>query len=350
MLEFEMKFWKKLISVAVLVAIAVTVAAPVAAQDQAELERAQREVEMSMRDAERQLDEAAQRIAELSAAELARAGEFETHWVIENSRPVIGITIGSESDSEPVEGVKIIGISPGGAADEAGLHSGDIITAINGESLSSSNSFEANAKLLEFMQGVEEGDVLDLDYLRDNKNASVEVTPSKRDARVFNFNFDGPGSHVPGAPRAPGTMAFAWVSRQGGHGFGEMEMVELNESLGRYFGTDSGLLIIKAPKDNAYKLQDGDVIKNIDGRTPSDLRHAIRILSSYQSGETVNIEILRDKRKQTVTVQVPDNRRSFVVPALPAAPVLAPVPAAAPVPAIMAVPKVRIVRETVERT
>ena len=129
-----------------------------------------------------------------------------------------------------------------------------------------------------------------------------------------------------------------------------MEMVELNESLGRYFGTDSGLLIIKAPKENAYQLQDGDVIKNIDGRTPGDLRHAIRILSSYQSGETVNIEILRDKRKQTVTVEVPDNRRSFVVPASPASPVLAPAPAAAPVPAIMAVPKVRIVRKTVERT
>ena len=345
-----MKVWKKSMSVVAVAAIAASIAAPARAQDQAELERAEREIEMTMREAERQLDEAAQRIAELSAAELARAGELETHWVIENSRPVIGITIGSESNSEPVEGVKIIGISPGGAADEAGLHSGDIITAVNGESLSSSNSFEANAKLLEFMAGVEEGDVLDLDYLRDNKTASIEVKPSKREAQVFNFNFDDSAGHVPGAPRAPRSMAFAWVSRQGGHGFGEMEMVELNESLGRYFGTDSGLLIIKAPKDNAYQLQDGDVIKNIDGRTPSDLRHAIRILSSYQSGETVNIEILRDKRKQTVTVQVPDNRRSFVVPTPPAAPVLAPAPAAAPVPAILAVPKVRIVRKTVERT
>ena len=82
----------------------------------------------------------------------------------------------------------------------------------------------------------------------------------------------------------------------GGHGFGEMDMVELNESLGRYFGTDSGLLVIKAPSDNAYQLQDGDVIKNIDGRTPSDLRHAARILSSYESGESVNIEIISCSR------------------------------------------------------
>ncbi len=345
-----MKVWKRFICAAAFATIALTIAAPVAAQDQAELERAERDLEMTMREAERQLDEAAQRIAELSAEELARAGEFENVWVMQNSRPVIGITIGSDGDKAPVEGVRIMGISPGGAASEAGLRAGDIITAVNNESLSSSSDSEAIGKLLEFMQGVEDGDVLDLYYLRDNKTASVEVTPTTRAGHVFDFNFDGFSGHAPRVSGTPNAMKFSWISRQGGHGFGEMEMVELNESLGRYFGTDSGLLIIKAPENNAYQLQDGDVIKSIDGRTPSDLRHAIRILSSYQSGETVNIEILRDKRKQTVTVEVPDNRRSFIAPLLPAAPVLAPAAASAPLPAIMAVPKVRIVRKTVERT
>ena len=345
-----MKVWERLICAAAFATIALTIAAPVAAQDQAELERSERELEMTMREAERQMNQAAQRIAELSAEELARAGEFENSWVMQKSRPVIGITIGSDNDKGPVEGVRIMGISPGGAAGEAGLRADDIITAVNNESLSSSSDSEAIGKLLEFMKGVEDGDVLDLEYLRDNKTASVEVAPTTRAGHVFDFKFDSRSGHAPGEPGAPNAMKFAWISRQGGHGFGEMEMVELNESLGRYFGTDSGLLIIKAPRNNAYQLQDGDVIKNIDGRTPSDLRHAIRILSSYQSGETVNIEILRDKRKQTVTLEVPDNRRSFVLPALPAAPVRAQVPAAEAVPAIIAVPKVQIVRKPVERT
>ena len=145
---------------------------------------------------------------------------------------------------------------------------------------------------------------------------------------------------IPGMPNAPSVMAYSWAGRFGGHGFGEMEMVELNESLGRYFGTDSGLLVIKAPSDNAYQLQDGDVIKNIDGRTPSDLRHAVRILSSYESGESVNIEIMRDKRKKTITVEVPDNRRSFVKPSWPASPASV----------IVVAPKVKVVRKAKERT
>ena len=111
-----MGVWKNFISVFLMAAIVVTVAPPVAAQHQAELERAESEVEMRMREAEIQLEQAAQRIAELSAAELARAGEFESHWLIGNSRPVLGITIGSEGGKEPVEGVRIMGISPGGAA------------------------------------------------------------------------------------------------------------------------------------------------------------------------------------------------------------------------------------------
>ena len=129
-----------------------------------------------------------------------------------------------------------------------------------------------------------------------------------------------------------------------------MEMVELNASLGRYFGTDSGLLIVKAPEDNAYQLQDGDVLKSIDGRNPESLRHAIRILSSYESGETVNLTILRDKKEKTITISVPDNRHSFVVPTPESAPAAHAAPMAEPVPAVVIVPRVRVVRKIEEST
>ena len=172
-----MSVWKKYLSACAMLIVVAVFAAPVAAQDerQAELEaqKVAEEAERDMLEAERQLEEAARRIAELSSAELARVVEIESHWVIENSRPVLGINIGSESDSDPVEGVGVIGITPGGAAEEAGMRAGDIITAINGESLSSGTSYESNRLLLEFMNGVEEGDVLDVEYLRAGKTGSV---------------------------------------------------------------------------------------------------------------------------------------------------------------------------------
>ena len=118
-------------------------------------------------------------------------------------------------------------------------------------------------------------------------------------------------------------------------GFGNMEMVKLTERLGRYFGTDSGLLVVRAPSNEALQLEDGDVILGIDGRTPNSVSHAMRILGSYQAGETLKVEIMRDQQKRTIEIDMPDDLQSRV---------LAPVP---PAPAV--VPK-RVVIERQERT
>ena len=103
---------------------------------------------------------------------------------------------------------------------------------------------------------------------------------------------------------------FVWMVTRGG--WGDMELVELSERLGRYFGTDKGLLVVKAPDNEAFKLQDGDVIRGIDGREPTSVRHAMRILGSYQAGESLRIEIMRDKRQHTLAIDMPDNRQSSV--------------------------------------
>jgi len=323
-----MRDWKKVLSAGIFLVMAMAFATSAEAQDEdVEVALAKQEAERSMRVAEMQLEEAARRIAELSSEQLARFGEFEQRIVIagQSRGPVIGITIGADSNNDPVEGVAVVGISPGGAADESGIRTGDIITALNGESMSSANGQAANRKLTDFMSGVEEGDVLDVDYLRNGKTYSAELSPQQRSARVFGFRFDDSGMRAPPAPSAPHVASFSWMGQFGGHGFGEMEMVELNASLGRYFGTDSGLLIVKAPKDNSFQLEDGDVLKSIDGRTPENLRHAVRILGSYESGETVKLKILRDKREKTITVEIPDNKRSR----------LGPVPAADPAAAVV---------------
>ena len=113
-------------------------------------------------------------------------------------------------------------------------------------------------------------------------------------------------------PAARHFNRYMWFG--GASGFGDMEMVKLTERLGSYFGTDEGILIVRAPENDELNLQDGDVILSIDSRKPESVQHATRILRSYQSGETVNIEIMRDKRKRTVSIDVPDNRQSFAAP------------------------------------
>jgi S1-C subfamily serine protease len=275
------------------------------------------EVEVRMREAEHALELAAREVAELSMRQLPRTAIIE-RIVRSSGGPVLGVTIAGQDNSGPVEGVEVNGVSPGGAAADAGLRAGDVITSVNGESLTSENSNIANEKLLDFMAGVEVGDELSVEYLRNGKSQTVELIPQERHVRAFAFDFDSdnfvsPNIHV--APDGGPFGQFLWMANSSS--FGDMEMVSLTERLGSYFGTKEGLLIVRAPDNEDLQLQDGDVIRRIDGRTPTSVSHAMRILGSYESGETVKIEIMRDKRKKTISLEMPDDRQSNVAPPSP---------------------------------
>jgi len=86
---------------------------------------------------------------------------------------------------------------------------------------------------------------------------------------------------------------------------GTMELTALTPQLGRYFGTDRGVLVVRAPKHGALKLQDGDVILSIGGRTPASSSQAIRILTSYDPGEKISLVILRDHHRIDITASLP---------------------------------------------
>ena len=298
-----------------------------------EVQAREAEAEQAMREAERQLEEAARRIAELSNERLGVLGEAERWAMFKTDRPRLGVNIDSDKGEGPVEGVGILSVTPGSAADEAGLRAGDVITAVNGEALAAESTYDAAMILLEFMNGVEEGDKLDIEYLRDGRVGSIEVEPRVMDVhkRVY---ANREGVMMPKIAIAPGeaqTYSFSFGGWRGG--WGDMELVELNEGLGRYFGTDKGLLVISAPKSDAFQLKDGDVIQSIDGRDPTSVSHCMRILTSYQPGETLKLAIMRDKKPQTIEVEVPDDRtsRRLEWPApLPVKPVSVLLPPAAP--------------------
>ena len=101
--------------------------------------------------------------------------EFEKQFeFISDGRPRLGVNIGEQSDGGPVEGVKIVGVTPGSAADDAGLRSGDIITAINGEAISSSRQ----ARLI--VAGSAPGDSLEIVLIRDGVRLTTTTTVGER--------------------------------------------------------------------------------------------------------------------------------------------------------------------------
>jgi len=326
-------------------AVALLLVGQVAAQE-AEAERVRemeaREAEFTkeMRMAEEQLAEAAQRVAELSQERLGALGDVRKYAYSFSNKPRLGVNIATDETGGPVEGVGILSVTPGSAADDAGMRAGDVITAVNGESLTADNLYESNMRLLDFMKGVEEGDQLDLEYLRDGKVGSVQVEPRVVPQDAFAWSQGGPNFVMPEIPPMPNVhvspeaiakFRFSFGGWRGG--WGDMEVVELTEGLGRYFGADSGLLVISAPASNAFKLQEGDVIQKIDGREPSSVNHCMRILGSYQPGEKLVLNIMRDKKAQTIEIEVPDDRTSLLFDQVfeLVKPVLAPLPRLAPI-------------------
>lgn len=86
---------------------------------------------------------------------------------------------------------------------------------------------------------------------------------------------------------------------------GTMELARLTPKLGHYFGTDHGVLVVRAPAHGVLSLKDGDVILSIGGRTPRSSSQAARILTSYDPGQKIRLVLMREHRRINITTVMP---------------------------------------------
>lgn len=222
-------------------------------------------------------------------------------------RAMLGINLGPRGEESSSEGVPIVSVSPGGAAESAGLKAGDVLLALGDKQLKRDGDVSPRDVLLKEMREVKPGEKVKVRYRRDNKVATATVT-AQEPVRMY-------PAHPTGALRAAGpTMPLApMVALRVAGVFGSTELVPLTPKLGRYFGTEKGLLVVRAPSDSRLKLEDGDVILDIDGRTPSSPTHAFRILGSYQAGEQLKLNVLRQKKKMSFEITIPNEPGAALV-------------------------------------
>ncbi len=294
----------------VLIATLACAAVPVAtAQDQeresAEAERV--EAEKALAQAQLELEEAARQVAELSMQlhdpDIRQIRRIEIRG---SDRAMLGINIGS---AEPgTDGVRVISVSPGGPAAEAGVQAGDLVVAIDGRKVNSGRD------LIDNMRSVEPGQKVALDLRRAGKQVTLAVIARPAADMVFSGEPGMAGHGLHGMPPMPHFLVGPW---------GDAELVEMTPALGRYFGTDKGLLLVRAPSEVGADLEEGDVILSIGGREPQNAGHALRILGSYQPGETIDLRLLRQKKERTVRITVPERpamKHHVIVPPPPAPP------------------------------
>ena len=193
-------------------------------------------------------------------------------------------------------------MSPGGAAERAGLKAGDVLTEINGKALKREGDESAREQLLAAMRKVKPGDSVAVSYRRDNKVVKANLVAQPLDGSLLHDGGAAGARASHALPRMPN-----FVFMRGDGVFGSAELVPMTPKLGQYFGTETGLLVVRAPDDSRLKLEDGDVIVDIDGRTPSSPSHALRILVSYQPGEKLKLNVLRAKKRMSFEITVPEN-------------------------------------------
>lgn len=269
-----------------------------AAQDKAEVSRS--ELQQKLEAAQKRLDVAAREVADLS---MSLSDDVVPPHVMHfrgpnPQRAVLGMNIGTVRNDRREDGVEVLSVSPGGGAAEAGLKAGDVVTELNGKSLKQSDEGSPRRQLLEAMREVEPGEKVTVRYLRDGKTATATIVAREPAPRTFDFRLPEPG-RMAALPR------FAFMRADGV--FGAAELVALTPKLGQYFGSEKGLLVVRAPIDARLKLEEGDVIVDIDGRVPSSPSHALQILSSYQAGEKLKLNVLRMKKRITFDITIPDD-------------------------------------------
>ncbi len=216
-------------------------------------------------------------------------------------RAVLGITIARAAGNGPVDGVVVMGVTPGGPAEAAGVEPDDVLLSIDGESLAADSARESHRRLMGYMGGVEPGDELRLRYRRAGVESEAVVKAGELDPEMLGML--GPGFSPEEMQRRHEQM----LRMHGPAGpFGGLELVVLSPGLGRYFGTEAGVLVVRAPADGRFPLEDGDVILAIDGREPKSPGHALRILGSYEPGEALTLGIMRDRKKRELEMTMPE--------------------------------------------
>ena len=306
-----------------------------------------------------ELDRAAKHFAELSGKYHTAPMTMTFEREVVRKKPLLGVLL----LPDPQAGVRIAGVTPDSAAADAGLKSGDRLVSINGNAIAGADGDARLAVLRSRLEKLDAKTPVRLGYVRDGHETVVSATPRITDSVfVWNSNGEAPVAlhgDVMMTPHPDGRVEFDADSVSGtlppgiapeihreiirlGDGDAPMAMpgsgmlleafrwnglnlASLDPQLGRYFGTDKGVLVL-SPGPQLPALQAGDVILGIDGKPVATPREAMDALRAHQAGDTASLALLRDHRDASAQVTVPKAMPVPIPPAPPAPPAPPPPP------------------------
>jgi len=317
--------------------------------------------------ARRQLSETSREVARVNR-EVARAriSSESSGFIYRTSvRPVIGVILGDADDI----GVKVLGVSPDGPSERAGIQQGDVIIAFDGRVLAAvDESDNARDGLSIAMRDIKADVPIIVSVERGDATIDLTVVPEVREPLGWHTV-----TRFPSAPESPHEVIsierivvpeidtealteqieqirieiaargelmstrelvphdgfefeFHDMSELGDLALHEaniwfglpmtqgLKLAEIDSGLGEYFKTDRGVLVLKARTDNDLQLESGDVILQVGGTEVNSPAEFMRALREFESGEELVMDIKRDRKNKTLKTMMPERRTSFYAP------------------------------------
>ncbi len=194
----------------------------------------------------------------------------------------------------PKDQGEIIGrVEPGGPGAKAGLRSGDVVTAINGETVTPERTLSS------LVANAAPGSTIKLDIIRDGKRQSLNATVTTRpsDDQLAAINGDGEGDD--GLPDEDnGAQASPSSSSLG------VAVQPLTPQIARSIGVDStvqGVVIaqVDPSSDAGQKLKRGDVITAVNSQPVRTGADVARVVASAKAAGRPSVLLSVTRGRQT---------------------------------------------------
>lgn len=233
--------------------------------------------------------------------------------------PRLGVVLNEGEDA-----LTVIGLTPGGGAEKAGIQHGDVLVTVNDQPV---NPEKADS-VSNLLSDLEAGDTVSVEVMRDDELMTFEVVtssfmqnlnvlvddinisvPGMGGQREFIImNSDGEPIDIPGFPPTPPVAPFFPSAPILGR---ETELISNHAGLVDYFGTDEGVIVLRIDEENTLNLRSGDVILTVNQESLNRPVDVGRLLSlSGKAGDPVTLEVMRNGVLTQLQGSIPESMAS----------------------------------------